>query len=447
MEVRNAVDVGRREVVDGTGHPRAGLAGEGPRLELGEARVVLDEHLHEQVLVEVLGVECGERLAAALLPVADQAHVGLHADGHAALEQRDPQVGEPLGDAAEEQRLRQRVARRGEVADLVEVEVGDRRAVARPHSRGVRGQRDLQLDGLRPHRVVVVGAVDPEGVDPALGLPLGDPDARPLVVGWPRVTDVGPVHVAGDHADLGAHALRVLERGDRLVGRVHRDDRGAGEAIAESLVHLGRPLVVEAAHRDPLLLPVDLRERDPRGRVQHHEVDAGLVEPLVVALRRRDRRVVLGGRGRVPRVRTDASGAPFVERDVLDGPTLAEHALEQIGVAALGHVVEEHRHDLDDVTVAVEHRVSELRPQIRRRLRPVRHDRPLLVSVDSSSGPSADRPDPSGPNSCSRGTYTTRGRSCTPASSISRASAWAPPTPAARTMFSGVHNASYTHRT
>ena len=152
----------------------------------------------------------------------------------------------------------------------------------------------------------------------------------------------------------------MLERGDRLVGRVHRDQRGDGEPIAVRLVLLGHELVVQAADGDALLLVVDLQQRDPHRRVQHREVDAGLAEALVVPLRRRHRGVVLGGRRHVPRVGEDAAFTALLHREIFDRPVTLQHALEQPTVPVVPDVVEEHRHELDDVTVAVEHRVSEL---------------------------------------------------------------------------------------
>ena len=223
-----------------------------------------------------LGVEPGDRRAPALEPIADQAHVDLHPDRGTAFLQRDPELGEAGGDPAEEQRLGQGGARGGEVTDLVEHEVRDRGAVAGADPGGVRGDRQAQLDRLGPHRVVVVDAVDPEGVDPSVRLPLDDADVGPGIVRRPRLPGQRPVHVARDQRDLRPECLDVLEGGDGLGGRVHRDQRGDGEAVAVRPVLLGQELVVHAAQGDAFLFVVHLHQRVPEARVQHREVDPRL---------------------------------------------------------------------------------------------------------------------------------------------------------------------------
>ena len=59
-------------------------------------------------------------VAAALLPAADEVEQQLHAPRHAALEEPEVERGEPERDAAEDECLGERVAARGEVADVVE---------------------------------------------------------------------------------------------------------------------------------------------------------------------------------------------------------------------------------------------------------------------------------------------------------------------------------------
>ena len=87
----------------------------------------------------------------------------------AALEEaRSCSVREAVGDAAHEQRLAQRVHALGERADVVERVVADRRERARRHvaEAAVEHGREAELLGLGPHRVVVVGAVEAERVEP-----------------------------------------------------------------------------------------------------------------------------------------------------------------------------------------------------------------------------------------------------------------------------------------
>ena len=58
--------------------------------------------------------------AASLVPAVDEITQQLHAPRHTAFEKREVQRGETVADTAEEDRLRERVAARGEVADVVE---------------------------------------------------------------------------------------------------------------------------------------------------------------------------------------------------------------------------------------------------------------------------------------------------------------------------------------
>ena len=68
----------------------------------------------------------------------------------APLEEREAQVREPPGHAAEEQRLGHVVAGVGEVADVVEREVGRAIALAVGAAAGMEGRRDAELAALLP---------------------------------------------------------------------------------------------------------------------------------------------------------------------------------------------------------------------------------------------------------------------------------------------------------
>ena len=74
---------------------------------------------------------------------------------------------EAPGHPAEEQRLAHRLARRGEVADVVVHEVRRRGPQPVAPAAGVERRCHAELDAARPDRVVVVGAVEAEGVEPA----------------------------------------------------------------------------------------------------------------------------------------------------------------------------------------------------------------------------------------------------------------------------------------
>src|SRR5207247_1224979 len=69
-----------------------------------------------------------ERLRIPLLPVADEIGIERAGPAHPALQEGEVELGEPPGDAAEEEGLGHGLAGRGEVADVVVAEV--RRRVA-----------------------------------------------------------------------------------------------------------------------------------------------------------------------------------------------------------------------------------------------------------------------------------------------------------------------------
>ena len=130
-------------------------------------RCVGGDQLHQQASVDPGRVEVGHGVDVALLPVADEVGVERHGPGHAALEEGEAQLGEAPGHAAQEQRLGQGVLALGQVADVVVHVVGGRHPAAPPDRARVEGDRHPQLAAAGPHRVVVVGAVEAVGVEPA----------------------------------------------------------------------------------------------------------------------------------------------------------------------------------------------------------------------------------------------------------------------------------------
>ena len=156
----------------------------------------------------------------------------------------------------------------------------------------------------------------------------------------------------------------MLEGGDRLLGRVHWHQGGDREPVAIGPVLLGHELVVSAAQDDSLLIVQQLQEGDAHRRIEDCEIDAGLLEPVVVALRGGDRGVVLGARWNVPGVRKDTGPAPLLHGEILDVALPVQHPFEEGAVAVVPYVVEEDGEDLDDVAVAIDHGVVELMAQL-----------------------------------------------------------------------------------
>src|SRR5262249_10908815 len=146
--------------------------------------------------IELGRVHVLQALGATPLPMLDQVAEQLAAPADAALEKREAQIGEAPGHAAEEQRLGDVVAGRGEVADVIEGKVGRAVALAIGAAAGMEGRGDAELTALLPERVVVVLAVESELIE-ALGV-AGEVGGRAL-----GVRD-RPAHAAAEHADLRA---------------------------------------------------------------------------------------------------------------------------------------------------------------------------------------------------------------------------------------------------
>ena len=126
---------------------------------------VLGEVVEQRVDVEPVGIELDDRVAVALLPVADEPREQRARPRHATLEEPDPQLREPLRHAPEEQGLAQRLVGGRQTVHVVVDVVGDRPGDAVLLERAVHHRRDAEVDARRPERVVVVVAVEAEHVE------------------------------------------------------------------------------------------------------------------------------------------------------------------------------------------------------------------------------------------------------------------------------------------
>jgi hypothetical protein len=225
-------------------------------------------------------------------------------------------------------------------------------------------ERGRDAEGLarRPDRVVVVGAVGTESVEPGRR-----PGAR-------RGLE-GTLHEAREHGALEAEgAAGVLELFDRLPGRVHRHDRHRREPVRVLRVGLGQ-VAVEGAHDGATgLLLVDALGQQTVGRVEHREVDPELVEAFVEEPRQHRRRAIQRvARRETPPGRThEAHAAPLLgcEPDPeLEALVEGDEAALDVRAADLAHEIPHRRQVLDAVPVGIDDRVIEARAHgLRRRL-------------------------------------------------------------------------------
>ena len=239
------------------------------------------------------------------------------------------------------------------MADMVVDEI--RRRIAQPLAAGARmeGRRDAELDAFRPDRVVIVLAVDRQHVVMHGGVAgrLGQ-RAR---------------HAAAEHADLRAELPGdEFEFGDRLLGGVHRDDRGRGQPVAEPVEIIGRDDVVGADHGASGLVVLDARQAQPGGRIDDREIDADLVEPGVEHFRHHRRRTVERVLGlTVPEIRLRDAAPGALGRLQLEGVGRRfEGGEEPVGplvAAGLAHLFAEDRGIFEPMSVAVDDRVRQVR--------------------------------------------------------------------------------------
>ena len=223
---------------------------------------------------ELLTIELGrvvqtECVAVSFLEMADEVTAERRGPCDPAFEEREPQFREAGHYATEQQRATQRLARGAERSDVVRDIARRRRAAAPTHAGGVERGRHVELHEAAPQRVVVVRAVEAEGIDPAC--------TPRQVLARDRA-----VHEAGAHDRAQPECLdRVLEHLDRLVGRVRGHDGNRLEPVPETGVRLRVIGVERACGRDAQVGVVEAHHGESVGGVADGDVDAEFVEPFV----------------------------------------------------------------------------------------------------------------------------------------------------------------------
>ena len=273
VEVFDAFDAGRCELVDqrrvfGTQRARR-------RNHVGPIAAVAFEVLQELVAVDAFGrLEILHARAVALFPMAHEVAQQRCGPRDAALEKAKVEIGEPSRDAAHDQRLGRRVMALAEHADVVVDVARDRAAVGPTHRRGMKTRRDVEFTALGPHRVVVVLAVVAEGVGPQrprreVGVLLGNRGHRSL-------------HEVRHHDGLEPELPdRVLELGDGLFWRMHRDLGDGDHAIGELGKQLGVESVERATRPAAVVFGGEMGKQQADARIDHTEVHAQFVEAVV----------------------------------------------------------------------------------------------------------------------------------------------------------------------
>ena len=135
-------------------------------------------------------------------------------------------------------------------------------------------RRDSQLDAFRPHRIVVVLAVESEHVEP-----------RRVARRVGRLRHyrryLAPHHARHHHDFQPEFLHHVLEFGARLLRRMHRDHRRGRHAIGKLAEKFRDEPVERAAGCAPRFVVRMKRNAESRGRIQHGEIHAEFVEAFV----------------------------------------------------------------------------------------------------------------------------------------------------------------------
>ena len=247
------------------------------------------------------------------------------------------------------------------------------------------GGRDTELDAALPHRVVVVQAVDAERVEPARGAVLEPGTGR----------SSGPPNMNASRPSPG----RVLELGERLLGRVHRDDPDRcqlGAVIAELLGVEGVERVRDGAAQ---VAVVEIRGHEAVGRVEDGVVDADLVEPLREQ-RGQERRAAVervARRKSPPRRAHERLRAHLLAREVAHQAARRGDEVEPGHRGVAGLLAQDVAHDgqvLDQVPVRVDDRMVDPRADLFdvHDFPPMRHPTPPCNRMCGPSSAAASRP-------------------------------------------------------
>ena len=215
------------------------------------------------------------------------------------------------------------------------------------------GRGDAELGAPSPQRVVIVERPVAESVHPV----------RQRTTFGNRAGD-GPAQHDRPKTEID-HG--VLELGQRLLRCERGDARYRDQPVGVGGVLLGQVGVERGRHGLAQLGIADVDGDEAVGRVQDGDVEAELVEPLVEQAREHRSRPVEGvTRGDAPPRGLDDAKAPahlFV--DSLERPTAVDDGVEALRHRFAGQVdqqVPDEGKEFDQVSVAVDDRVVQLRP-------------------------------------------------------------------------------------
>ncbi len=159
-------------------------------------------------------------------------------------------------------------------------------------------------------------------------------------------------------------AVGVLELGDCFLRCVRRDDPHGAQAIAVRRVALRVVPIACPRQRATHLVVVECHRHQTQRRVQQREVDADVVEALVQQLRQHRGGAIerVHTRQRPPSRTAVTHGAPSRIVHCAHERRAADHLVEparDVVAGLVGNQIPHQRHELDAMTVGVDHGVIE----------------------------------------------------------------------------------------
>ena len=220
-------------------------------------------------------------------------------------------------------------------------------------------RRDSQLDAFRPHRIVVVLAVESDHVEP------GRESRRVRRPG--RHRRYLPPHHARHHHDFQPELLHhVLEFRARLLGSMHRDHRGGRHAVGKFSEKFRDEPVERAAGRAARFVVGMKRNAEPGGRIEHGEIHSEFVEPFVEQARQELGRAIASvpGRQRPECLLRAPSALAFLLRrcqPFRDAAVERAKSFDRAASAEFFQLLDDDWPELQPMPVGVDHRMLETR--------------------------------------------------------------------------------------
>src|SRR5258706_1471891 len=211
--------------------------------------------------------------AAPFLPVFDQIETHLTGPTDAAFHEAEIETREAVDETTEENPARERMVRFGEVTDVVVSKVADRGAILPATAARMLGHGYAEIDTALPDWIVVIRAVQRDGID----IPSGLPRIAALRRGWNQ-----PFLVAPQHDRSKAPLLdRVVQLIEGFVRRYRWNDCDWRKSGSIRRKHVRRHHIV-GAHCVPVQLYLGHAvDAEPKARIDQREVDAQFRKPLV----------------------------------------------------------------------------------------------------------------------------------------------------------------------